>query len=306
MSRTNAYYIVRVALAVALPAATASTAVPLAMSSGLSAGMDRSPHPSRTSLAGIWSSVANGDRVHALLREGDVVWSATEGGGVVRWNINSGAYRQYFSPQHGLPDNDVRALVRDRTDTLWAATARGLARLDTTSDRWLAIPADHPEIQSHSTTALAVAGDGALWVGFEQRWDPSANGPSGDEHGAFVGGGLARFNQRTGVWGPVFRAEQTDRRGERFATIPSDNVTAIALSGNSLVVCQVSTCGSAGVGATRWVALVGDIDAPWQRQTTRKIIFDRVLAVIMTPWRLSVKVVEPREADAVGRVGSRT
>ncbi|RIL11664.1 hypothetical protein DCC79_04170 [bacterium] len=173
---------------------------------------------------GTWWSVANGDRVQAILHEGQSVWSATEGG-VVRWDAGKPGPRQYLAPQDGLPDNRVRALARDRAGVLWAGTGGGLARFDPLADRWVAVLPPADRIPSPSVTALAAAPDGGLWVGFETRWDAAALPDAAAEPGAFVGGGVARFDGATGRWGAVYRAERG--AAGRFAPLPSDTVTAL-------------------------------------------------------------------------------
>ncbi len=187
---------------------------------------DRAPVP----LPGSWFAVANGDRVRDLLREAGVLWAAAEGGGVVRWDLASGAYRQYLAPQDGLPSNDVRALVRARSGRLWAASAKGLAWLDETEGRWQAVAV--PPDLGPSATALVQAPDGGLWVGFEQRWDSAAAGAGGGD-GAFAGGGLGRLNPVTGAWLGSWQAE-ADEFGT-WRSVPSNNVTALALTADGLL-----------------------------------------------------------------------
>jgi ligand-binding sensor domain-containing protein len=175
-------------------------------------------------LPGGWNAVANGDRIRQLSRSGGELWSATSGG-VVRWSLADGGYRQFLAPQDGLPSSDVRALTRDRSGRLWAATARGLARFDPDDGRWVAV-AGPPTLGSNAT-ALALAPDGGLWAGFQQRWDPAAAGPDGAA-GNFAGGGLARLNPVTERWDQVYQAEVDPVRAWR--TIPSNNVTALAVA----------------------------------------------------------------------------
>lgn len=180
-------------------------------------------------LPGGWYSVANGDRVRALLRDGDLLWSASSGG-VVRWSLAEGSHRQYLAPQDGLPSSDVRALARDRSGTLWAATARGLARFDPADERWVAV-AGPPGLGTNGT-ALALAPDGGLWAGFQQRWDPAAAGPDGAV-GNFAGGGIARMNPVTGRWDPIYQAELD--AAQAWRTLPSNNVTALAFTRDGLL-----------------------------------------------------------------------
>ena len=178
-------------------------------------------------LPGYWFTLANGDTVQQLLREGDTLWSATAGGGVVRFRVGTGVHRQYLAPQDGLPGNDVRALARDRAGTLWAGTAAGVARLDEATGRWHGAPAGPGSAGSAAVTALAAAADGSLWVGMEQRWDHDAPHPVLERPGAFVGGGLARFEPLTGRWSIVARAMANDDPAARVPGLPSDNVTSL-------------------------------------------------------------------------------
>jgi ligand-binding sensor domain-containing protein len=209
---------------------TASVAIRGAVAGASAATIDLPP----ASLPGHWLTVANGDRVQAVLREDDTVWASTEGGGVVRWILSTGSYRQYLAPQDGLASNDVRQLLRARDGTLWAATADGLARLDPERDRWSVIRPDRPDLPSSSVTALAQGPDGSLWVGFEQRWDPSAPSPGVGEPGAFVGGGLARYDTR-GAWRDVVHAQVIDDPDQRPQALPSENVTSIAFGSDGLL-----------------------------------------------------------------------
>jgi signal transduction histidine kinase/ligand-binding sensor domain-containing protein/CheY-like chemotaxis protein len=99
--------------------------------------------------------------------------------------------RQNWQTADGLPQNSVRAIVQTREGYLWFGTAEGLARFDgnrfTVFDR-----TSTPSLPSGNIQSLAVASDGALWIGFRRhglarlyagqltRWT-TAEGLSGDE-----------------------------------------------------------------------------------------------------------------------------
>jgi len=210
----------RALILLAVPAAAVWTALPL-----IGRAQPSQAHATAPAPAGTWRSHANGDRVNAVLRETDTVWSGTDGG-VVRWDFGAGIFRQYLAPQDGLPSNDVRALLRDPARRLWAATAKGLARFDPMRDRWSAVPMDDPDLLSRRATALAVDTDGTLWVGFEQWWDPAAVDPERGAPGAFVGGGVARYDARGRHWGPVFGGADPGDAPEGDV-LPSSNVNAL-------------------------------------------------------------------------------
>src|SRR4051794_12991654 len=82
---------------------------------------------------GTWETIANGNNIWALTKEGEhTLWSGTWGGGAVKWNITDPAYptyRQYLYPQDGIPSNDVRSIAVDGAGNRWFATSKGLAQL---------------------------------------------------------------------------------------------------------------------------------------------------------------------------------
>ncbi len=69
-----------------------------------------------------------------------------------------------FGKEHGLPDDDVRAILQTRDGSLWILTQQGLARFDgsgfTVLDR-----ANSPDFESDDPRALAEDTQGRLWVG---------------------------------------------------------------------------------------------------------------------------------------------
>src|SRR5579872_1424060 len=99
--------------------------------------------------------------------------------------------RQNWQTADGLPQNTVRTIVQTAEGYLWFGTAEGLVRFDgsrfTVYDR-----TSTPALPSGNIQSLAVAADGALWIGFRRhglarlhagqltRWT-TAEGLSGDE-----------------------------------------------------------------------------------------------------------------------------
>jgi hypothetical protein len=193
------------------------------------------------SLAGAWRSLANGDRVNRLLVDGDRVWSATDGGGLVRWELESPAYRQYLAPQDGLPSNTLHDLARDEAGRLWLATERGLTRFDPGTETAVTlVPESSPGMPARRVTALALTPEGRLWVGFSQEWDPDLTDPRARTNvpGAFRPAGLALYDPATGAWGPVYHAELIGTPGgdnETYRSIPSENITALQLGSDGIL-----------------------------------------------------------------------
>jgi len=152
-----------------------------------SPGSDTEPGDEDWHVVGAWRTIANGDDVRSLARDGGQVWAATFGGGVMRWSAGGNLIKQYLAPQHGLPCNDVRDVVRWRGEW-WFATCHGLARYDAGRDRMVGLGAPLP---SPSVTALAVDPSGRLWAATSQWWDRDAEFPGKPATGGWVGGGVA-------------------------------------------------------------------------------------------------------------------
>ncbi len=197
--------------------------------------------PPTSPLTGTWTSVGNGDRVASIVRDGEAIWSATVGGGLVRWHAGERASRQWLSPQDGLPSNDIRGLALGADGNLWLATAAGLVRFDTDAERVRDVlhPQTSPGMPASSVSAVALAADGSVWVGFEQIWDPARAHPledRGGPPGAFTPGGVARYYPVDGTWSDHAPAVVKDPAPSdpdlelRFEGVPSDNVTDLVIA----------------------------------------------------------------------------
>ncbi|MFN8475490.1 MAG: two-component regulator propeller domain-containing protein [Anaerolineae bacterium] len=84
-------------------------------------------------LSGQWETIANGNNIWSLAKDGpNTLWAGTRGGGVVKWDISDlshPTYQQYLYPQTGLASNEVRSVAVDAQGNRWFATDRGLSRL---------------------------------------------------------------------------------------------------------------------------------------------------------------------------------
>ncbi len=184
---------------------------------------------------GWWETVANGDRINRLVRQEDVLWAATEAGGLMRWDLNGGDYTQFLAPQSGLLSNIISDMALAADGTLWLATDRGLTRFDTSTyavetvvpDPTLA-PGTPGRMPSRRVTALELREDGSLWVGFSEEWDPTELHPRRSEPGAFHKGGLAVYRPLDGTWSQEHHVRVTGSGSDSsYETIPSENITEI-------------------------------------------------------------------------------
>ena len=100
-----------------------------------------------------------------------VIWVATLGGGIFRFNKADNTFTQFkHDPQNpaSLSDNRVYDIWEDRNKTLWIGTFNGLNKMDRKNGTFTKIksdPADPATLTDHSITQLLESKDGMLWVG---------------------------------------------------------------------------------------------------------------------------------------------
>lgn len=80
----------------------------------------------------------NKPRINELFIEKQLLWVGTEGKGLIRYNLATGAVQSYRHQVNGttesLADNDVRGINTDAQGNLWLGTFRGLSVLDPKTD----------------------------------------------------------------------------------------------------------------------------------------------------------------------------
>lgn len=188
--------------------------------------------------AGQWTTFANGDDILSLTLEGGTMWAGTRSGGVVRWDLASGAYRQYLRPQDPIAGNTVRDIAVGPDGRKWLGTDAGLTMYaegdPTTSadDAWHTFNVANTAggLSSNDIRALVVDGN-LVWVGMAQVWDA--------ELGTWSGGGVGRLDTRgtqtptDDTWAPIATFASTYKRtpdGTETFGLVSDNVNDIALT----------------------------------------------------------------------------
>ncbi len=110
--------------------------------------------------------------VRALWLDSQTLWAAaSEGLFHLDWQGGAIAvYRRDPANPNSLADNDVRAVMRDRSGRLWVGTARGLHRLDEDAGRFerFSPGPDGRRLASGLTVAdIGEDADGRLWTAFE-------------------------------------------------------------------------------------------------------------------------------------------
>ncbi|MEO8082618.1 MAG: two-component regulator propeller domain-containing protein [Ardenticatenales bacterium] len=183
---------------------------------------------------GSWQSIANGDRINRLLREGRTVWSATDGGGLVRWDLDSGQYHQYLAPQTGLPSNVVYDIEPVGDASYWLGTGAGLVHFFPSVDRFdtiVPVPGAPEGMPGRVVTSVLRRPDGKLWVGFGQEWDPKLRHVRRDKDGAFTSAGLALYDPEANAWSYQVHSSISGDPAS-IKTVPSENVTDLAFDTN--------------------------------------------------------------------------
>ena len=105
-------------------------------------------------------------------------WKRYTTEGVSRYNREIGDWIQLetYTPENGLPDNTVNAIVQDRNGDLWVGTPQGASRFD--GSEW------HTYLSTNKVVSLWLARDGAIWAA----------------DGSLTGAGVSRFEEQNGVW----------------------------------------------------------------------------------------------------------
>ncbi len=101
-----------------------------------------------------------------------VVWIGTTDAGLIRLDTGNGQTTLFTNAIHGLPDNQIMSLIKDRNNLLWVTTRKGIARLNALQNEFRIFSGD----------------DGLQTSGFSQ------NSVTCDHAGRLYFGGLEGFN----------------------------------------------------------------------------------------------------------------
>jgi hypothetical protein len=234
----------------------------------------------------------NSSPVTALYRTGDgLLWIATEGSGLFAWDGNT-TFTQYTTAG-GLPSNNVRALMVDTGNRLWAATDAGLVLRG--NDYWLTFTTGSSGLVSNDLRALTVDTSSRLWIGTSAGisiydaqpsgnnpvWQTltTANGlpanqinalataPNGDVWAA-TSAGVAHWSIASGTW-TIDNAANSGLPGDEVLSILADPVghiwagTANGLARREVDGWKVYHATGSALDADRVVGLAGDEEFLW-------------------------------------------
>ncbi|MBI4470765.1 MAG: hypothetical protein HY650_15735 [Acidobacteria bacterium] len=219
--------------------------------------------PEHFKSAGRWTSFTNANIVRGLVLQGNALWAGTTGG-VVRWDLVSGNYTKYLSPD-GLPDNLVTAATTDKYGRPWFGFGSwngGLAVRD--GEQW-SVFSPEDGLVTGWVLSLAIDEQDYKWIGTVRglnvvRDQATLQDKSDDTWGTFDIGALLTTDYVTAI--------AVDRTGVKWIGTPeglcvledggtpfnagddawSTFIAADGLPGNSITAIAIDAAGN------KWIA----------------------------------------------------
>ena len=118
------------------------------------------------------SSLSNNFVRDLAIGRGGVIWAATDGGGLSRWNPQTDTFQSWrHDPLNdaSISSDRVRVVAHDPRGYVWIGTREdGLDRMDTSTGdvvHYRHDPGDSTSLSNDEIYAIAVAPDGDVWVG---------------------------------------------------------------------------------------------------------------------------------------------
>ncbi len=114
---------------------------------------------------GEWEIMLDEFRINDIAHEGDYVWCATLGDGVLRYNKTNRSYTQYTT-ENGLPgnnsdDNNIYDIAVDKKGLKWIGTDRSLIRYDDVEfTQIISLVEDTPYFDVYD---IEIDHDGSVW-----------------------------------------------------------------------------------------------------------------------------------------------
>ena len=110
-----------------------------------------------------WVNYTNGDRVYALIEDGDYIWAGTLGG-LVKIDKISGETAFYNKANSGLPYNRVESITIDGSGNKWIGTyGGGLASFDGID--WTVYNTSNSGLPDNDVVSITIDGSGNKWIG---------------------------------------------------------------------------------------------------------------------------------------------
>ena len=146
-----------------------------------------------------WINYFNGDIITAIEVDGNFIWVATSGGGLVKIEKSDGSPTFYNKINSDLPSNEVACIAIDGSGNKWIGTRDGLAKFD--GSNWTIYNKSNSGLPDNNVHCIVIDNSGNKWIGTG-------------------GGGLAKFDNSN--W-TVYNTSNSD--------LPNDWINCINLDG---------------------------------------------------------------------------
>lgn len=139
------------------------------------------------------------DNVHALLFDpvSNELWIGMFRGGVTRYNVKTGSFRNYLEDNSGLDSDMIFSIEMDHDGVVWIASVRGLRYYDKKTSRFERI--SHELLSNVFIYTLYVDSKNNVWIGTRAQ-------------------GLFRYNKKTGEIKSWVSKENTAGLADNFIT----------------------------------------------------------------------------------------
>lgn len=109
----------------------------------------------------------NANDVRRIVRDGDDLWIASFGGGLIKYNTVTGAKTHFLRTNSGIPSHLLRDIAVGKDGKLWIATnTKGIVSFDGVQWRSYTVASDG--LRSNTITAISIDKDGNVWAGTDR------------------------------------------------------------------------------------------------------------------------------------------
>jgi ligand-binding sensor domain-containing protein len=117
----------------------------------------------------------NTNDVRRIVRDGDNLWIASFGGGLIKYNTVTGSKTHFLRTNSGIPSHLLRDITIAKDGKIWIATNnKGIVSFDGVNWRSYTVASDG--LLSNAITAITIDTDGNVWAGTAdglQKYDGS-------------------------------------------------------------------------------------------------------------------------------------
>jgi len=149
-----------------------------------------------------WVQIADKSAISAISEDNSLIWIGTKQGVILFDKKTEKSTTLKTGGNSGLPDNDIRDIVVDKTDKKWIATALGVAGYN--GQDWEPYDRNNSKIPANNVLDLEIDKDGHLWAG------------TGAGLGSFDGKDWKSFTDTTSDYGANIYCLAIDANGVKW------------------------------------------------------------------------------------------